>query len=214
MGRSPSQQRNRKGVDSFKVFVAAICVIAIPGSIVGCYRFILFQGEDFKDVLLFANSSLLFLLTIFAFSLRSRIKKDYSVFISYSSKDKDFARGLHADLKNRGIYCWFAAEDLQVGDFIWKKILEMIFDCDKLLVILSENSVNSTWVKREVETALGKSEANLFPIRLDNSVLTSDTEWAARIRDEIYIGDFTHWKNSGKYKLALDRLIRDLRPSA
>ena len=37
----------------------------------------------------------------------------YSCFISYSSKDDDFARRLHADLQHNGVRCWFAPEDLK-----------------------------------------------------------------------------------------------------
>lgn len=32
----------------------------------------------------------------------------YSCFISYSSKDQDFADRLYADLQSRGVRCWFA----------------------------------------------------------------------------------------------------------
>ena len=40
----------------------------------------------------------------------------YSCFISYSSKDQDFAERLHADLQAKGVRCWFAPEDLKIGD--------------------------------------------------------------------------------------------------
>src|SRR5215207_600034 len=38
----------------------------------------------------------------------------YSCFISYSSKDQDFAERLHVDLQNNGVRCWFAPEDLKI----------------------------------------------------------------------------------------------------
>ena len=40
----------------------------------------------------------------------------YSCFISYSSKDQEFAERLHADLQAKGVRCWFAPEDLKIGD--------------------------------------------------------------------------------------------------
>ena len=40
----------------------------------------------------------------------------YSCFISYSSKDQAFAEQLHADLQAKGVRCWFAPEDLKIGD--------------------------------------------------------------------------------------------------
>lgn len=35
----------------------------------------------------------------------------YSCFISYSSKDQDFAEQLYADLQSKGVRCWFAPHD-------------------------------------------------------------------------------------------------------
>jgi hypothetical protein len=40
----------------------------------------------------------------------------YSCFISYNSKDQKFAQRLHDDLQNSGVRCWFAPEDLKIGD--------------------------------------------------------------------------------------------------
>jgi hypothetical protein len=34
-------------------------------------------------------------------------------FISYSSKDDEFANRIHADLQNSGVRCWFAPHDLR-----------------------------------------------------------------------------------------------------
>jgi hypothetical protein len=64
----------------------------------------------------------------------------------------------------------------------------------KLLLVLSENSINSDWVKEEVETALEKERethsAVLIPIRLDSAVMESASGWAADIRRTRHIGDF------------------------
>ncbi|MCB9087395.1 MAG: toll/interleukin-1 receptor domain-containing protein [Calditrichae bacterium] len=139
----------------------------------------------------------------------------YSCFISYSSKDEDFAKRLHADLQSEGVRCWFAPEDMKIGDKIRQRIDESIRMYDKLLLILSENSINSTWVEKEVETAFGKEQRNkhliLFPIRLDSRVMDTDTSWAADIRRTRHIGDFTLWKKHDAYQKAFQRLLKDLR---
>jgi hypothetical protein len=139
----------------------------------------------------------------------------YSCFISYSSKDQEFAEHLYADLQNKGVRCWFASEDLKIGDKLRPAFDEAIRVHDKLMVLLSENSVGSPWVEKEVETAFEKerrqSRTVLFPIRLDEVVMETDQAWAADIRRTRHIGDFRDWKNHDSYKKAFDRLLRDLK---
>jgi len=140
----------------------------------------------------------------------------YSCFISYSSKDDDFARRVHADLQAQNVRCWFAPEDLKIGDKFRMRIDEAIRVHDKLLLVLSENSVNSAWVEKEVETAFEKEQRQgskpvLFPIRLDDSVMATDQAWAADVRRTRHIGDFTRWKDHDAYQQAFQRLLRDLK---
>lgn len=135
----------------------------------------------------------------------------YSCFISYSSADQDFARRLHDDLQNNGVRCWFAPEDMKVGDEFRKAIGKEIRVRDKLLIILSENSIRSEWVGDEVEKALAEEKEQgalkLFPIRLDNAVFEAKDDWAEKIRLRRHIGDF-----SSDYDQAFQRLLRDLKP--
>ncbi len=139
----------------------------------------------------------------------------YSCFISYSSNDEEFAKQLHADLQNNGIRCWFALEDMEIGDKIRGKIDEAIRFRDKLLLILSKDSIESSWVESEIEAAFeeekNRKETILFPTRIDNTVMDTKEAWAANIRRTRHIGDFTDWKNHHKYKKAFDRLLRDLK---
>jgi hypothetical protein len=139
----------------------------------------------------------------------------YTCFISYSSKDEAFTKRLYSDLQSNNVRCWFAPEDLKIGEKIRPRIDEAIRMHDKLLLILSENSVESEWVEKEVETAFEKERKQkktvLFPIRLDDCVMDTDQAWAADIRRTRNIGDFRGWKSHDDYKKAFDRLIRDLK---
>jgi TIR domain/Pentapeptide repeats (8 copies) len=139
----------------------------------------------------------------------------YSCFISYASKDHAFAERLHADLQNKGVRCWFAPEDMKIGDRLRPRIDETIRVYDKLLLVLSKTSVASQWVEQEVETALARERQQgttiLFPVRIDNTVMTLETGWPALIRNTRNIGDFRRWKTHGVYQQAFDRLLRDLK---
>ena len=93
----------------------------------------------------------------------------YSCFISYSSKDQAFAERLHADLQAKGVRCWFAPHDMQIGAKILDAIDEAIRLRDKVLLVLSEGAIASDWVEGEVTRALDEERERkrplLFPIR-------------------------------------------------
>ena len=149
-------------------------------------------------------------------SLTSHPFDFYSCFISYSSKDDEFAHRLHADLREAKVRVWFAPEDMKIGDKIWDRLDQSIRIHDKLLLVLSEQSIESNWVEDEVTAAFEEERRRkktvLFPIRLDDSVMDTNKPWAAKVRQR-HIGDFTDWKNHDSYKKAFDRLLRDLKAS-
>ncbi|MBT3353086.1 MAG: toll/interleukin-1 receptor domain-containing protein [Nitrospinaceae bacterium] len=152
-------------------------------------------------------------------SFRNEPFQFYSCFISYSEKDRSFAESLYADLQAKGVRCWFAREDLKIGDKFRDRIDESIRIYDKLLLIFSKDSIASNWVESEVEAAFekerkqpeDKKETVLFPIRLDGAVNDTDAGWAADIRRSRHIGDFTNWKDHDSYQKNFERLMRDLK---
>jgi hypothetical protein len=147
----------------------------------------------------------------------------YSLFISYSSRDQDFAKRLHADLEAAGVRCWFAPHDIRGARKINEQIDEAIRLHDKLLLILSEDSMSSNWVKTEIANARAKETQQnrqmLFPITLvpfDRikiwKLFDADTgiDSAREIR-EYFIPDFSNWKDHDSYQQAFQRLLRDLK---
>ena len=150
-------------------------------------------------------------------SLAARPIEFYSCFISYSSKDEEFARRLHGDLQQANVRCWFAPEDLKIGEKFRTRIDESIRLYDKLMVILTERSIASPWVEDEVEAALEEERKSgklvLFPIQLDDAVTNTDRAWAASLRRTRHIGDFRNWKDHDTFKNAFERLLRDLTSS-
>jgi hypothetical protein len=140
----------------------------------------------------------------------------YSCFISFANRDQAFAERLHTDLQNKGVRCWFAPEDMKMGDRIRDTIDQQIRLREKLLVVLSSASIASTWVEDEVEAALEEERTSqerrtvLVPIKIDHTVEETDRTWARQIKRTRHIGDFTHWEDNDAYQKALARLLRDL----
>jgi uncharacterized protein YjbI with pentapeptide repeats len=147
-------------------------------------------------------------------SLLNQAIQHYSCFISYSSKDEEFVRRLHADLQAKGVRCWFAQKDMRIGARIWDTIDEAIRLRDKVLLVLSETAIASDWVEDEVTRAFAEERDRgttvLFPVRIDDAVLKTPEPWARKLRDSRHIGDFRRWKQHDVYQEALDRVLRDL----
>jgi hypothetical protein len=59
-------------------------------------------------------------------SISNQAFQYYSCFISYSTKDQDFAHRIHADLQNNGVRCWFAPHDIMGGKKIHEQVEEAI----------------------------------------------------------------------------------------
>jgi TIR domain/Pentapeptide repeats (8 copies) len=150
-------------------------------------------------------------------SLRGNSIQYYSCFISYSAKDQMFADRLHADLQDKGVRCWFAPHDLPIGGKIWDAIDEAIRLRDKLLLILSKASIASEWVEDEVNKAYAEERSRkqvvLFPVRIDNAVISTAEPWAVKLRDQRNVGDFRQWRKPAEYQKSLERLLRDLKAS-
>jgi hypothetical protein len=85
---------------------------------------------------------------------------------------------------------------------------------EKVLLILSEHSIKSDWVEDEITKAFEEERKRdqivLFPIRLDDAVMTTDEAWAAKLRQR-NIGDFRRWKDHDAYKQSFERVVRDLK---
>lgn len=132
-------------------------------------------------------------------------------FISYSSADAAFAKRLHQDLETNGVRCYFAPEDMKIGEKILDSIDIAITGHDKLLLILSESSIASGWVEDEVTKAYAeerrRDETMLLPLRIDNAVMGTDEAWAVKLRDGRNIGDFTGSANAASYVASFERLM-------
>ena len=146
-----------------------------------------------------------------------------SCFISYSTKDQEFAQRLYNDLQANSVRCWFAPHDIQGGKKIHEQIDDAIRIHERVLLILSPESINSAWVKTEIaktrKREIAEKRQMLFPIRLvEFDVLRewecfdadAGTDSAREIR-EYFIPDFSNWKDHDSYQKAFSKLLVDLK---
>lgn len=96
------------------------------------------------------------------------MSRDGHVFISYSSKDIDFAMQMAGALKKRNIEYWMAPDTIPAGSNYAKEIPKAIKECNLFLLIYSENAQQSIWVEKEVDMAVCNRK-NILPVCVDFS---------------------------------------------
>ncbi|HEY5813785.1 MAG TPA: restriction endonuclease [Terrimicrobiaceae bacterium] len=147
----------------------------------------------------------------------------HSAFISYSHKDQAFTDLLAARLKEKGIRIWYAPEDIKPGEKIHEEIFEAISVIDKLVVVLSETSINSVWVQSEIRRALKREKEEgrriLFPISLiplnelkkwECFDADSGKDLAVELR-EYYIPSINDWTDPSEFDRFFSAILRGLK---
>ncbi len=120
------------------------------------------------------------------------------VFISYSRRDTAFAETLEHDLNQRGIPTWRDTHSI-VGTQEWyESIMTGIQQCYVMLLIVTEHSEQSRWVKREALYAdyMGKT---ILPIQ--------PTTYKMRLFDFLLVGQNPYVCTPADYASSLTKLI-------
>jgi hypothetical protein len=98
------------------------------------------------------------------------------VFVSYASQDAAVANALVENLERHGIKCWVAPRDVTPGSQFADEIVRAINDAEVLVLVLSEHTVASSHVGREVERAASKRRG-IIGLRTDAALLTRSFEY-------------------------------------
>jgi hypothetical protein len=88
------------------------------------------------------------------------------VFLSHSSENRDIAESIATVLRAHGVPTFYSPINI-VGAQQWQdEILGALNRCDWFLVVLSPESINSMWVKREIAYALAEPryERKIVPL--------------------------------------------------
>ena len=93
------------------------------------------------------------------------------IFICHSSADHGFVEKLAKRMKRDDFDVWIDDWELKVGDSIVEKINEALKESSFFVIVLSEHSIGSDWVQRELNSTLmrqiSKKDIKVLPILLD-----------------------------------------------
>jgi hypothetical protein len=144
-------------------------------------------------------------------------------FISYTSRDAEFAIRLYNTLQKYGVVCWLDDISIEASNDIAAAIKRGLRYTSKRLICCSEASLKGEWVRREVEYALEQEkrlqnddaialpvliplalDPYLFSLKVDNFIM-SIIKW-----HEVH--DFVGWEHDGKkFNDAVEGVVASLR---
>lgn len=129
------------------------------------------------------------------------------VFLSHSKRDISFIKKLAADLRKCQIECWLDSEEIRAG----KPWLKVIFEdgiptCDVVIVYLTENSIQSKMVKKEIDASLIEqlSENGVSFIPYVNNAKLRD-----KLRSDIRTLQCLEW-NTNNYNEILPSVVAEI----
>jgi len=122
-----------------------------------------------------------------------------TLFISYAHANIDFAVRIKKQLERIGFKIWQDKENLR-GGLDWKlQIFDALMDVDIVLLILSEASVSSRFVRMEWKTAL-KRNKKILPVLLETCIIPK----------ELINIQYIDFSNLSNYSDSFSSLVRDL----
>ncbi|MCU0443823.1 MAG: toll/interleukin-1 receptor domain-containing protein [Microscillaceae bacterium] len=100
------------------------------------------------------------------------------VFISYATKDQAAKEDLKQLFDNQGISYWLDETSMEIGNHLDTQIESGLREARFTVLLVSENSLLSTWVSKEslfrLKEEIFTGKTTLLPILLDNKVFEDD----------------------------------------
>lgn len=126
------------------------------------------------------------------------------IFLSYSNADVTSALVIKSALEAGGVRCWKAPEDIRPGERWAAAITRAIRDSTAMVVVVSERSMTSPEVAKELALAMSR-RLLIIPLRIEEAELSD--EWAYHFATIQWIDAF-----GGRLEAVCARLVHDFGP--
>ncbi|MFW6047164.1 MAG: toll/interleukin-1 receptor domain-containing protein [Candidatus Woesearchaeota archaeon] len=133
------------------------------------------------------------------------MEEGIKLFLSHNSADKVIVKKIANVLTSQGFSVWFDDREIKAGDSLSEKINEGLNNHDVFIIFLSENSITSSWVQKELKIVLEKrnsrkSRNKIIPLKLDNCKVPSYLE-------KYYYIDLSNEKFNASINKLLDSIL-------
>jgi hypothetical protein len=119
------------------------------------------------------------------------VSEESSVFISYSSKDRQTALAICQALESRGQGCWISCRDVKPGENFQESIVRALRRGRVMLLVFSSNANNSEEIKKEIVLA-GRHHVTVIPVRVED--VTPNDAFAYEFATRQWVDLFLDWE--------------------
>jgi hypothetical protein len=129
---------------------------------------------------------------------------EMKIWISYTKSDKDFFERISREIEHDGHEIISIENEISAGDFIVDKLTAQINQADFILLILSKDSIKSSWINYEILIALSERgrRKTIIPLLLTKGIAIPP------IISHLFYLDFTDNSNFDESKKKLLDAIR------
>lgn len=92
----------------------------------------------------------------------------HDVFISYSTKNTEFAEAVCENLEDNGIECWIAPRNIKTGTNYAKEIIDGLNAAKIVVLVFSKDAQESEYVNNEIDTAFSNNQC-IVSLKVDDS---------------------------------------------
>lgn len=112
------------------------------------------------------------------------------VFISHADADETFVKKLATGLEEAGFEAWDASREILPGDNWADKTARALQESEAMVVLLSPDALRSSWVRREIDYALGEQRYSnrLIPV-LPKELNEEEVPWILRHLRMVQLGE-------------------------
>ncbi len=127
--------------------------------------------------------------------------------ISFAESDRPFAEQFSSDLQSKGLRCWLFSEDMKEEG----RVLKSIRLIDRILPVLSGESVGKEWMEKEIKEALKEENKNnraiLFPLDIDKRDGKTEKSFVKELKKTRKAIDFSRWEDKSAYGESLKQFL-------
>ena len=127
------------------------------------------------------------------------------VFISYSSKEREWANQICKVLELNQISYWIAPDCIPGGSNYTTEIPIGIKECAVFMILVTDNSVQSPWVRKELDTAITEKKL-IIPLIVEGTEMPPDFSFL--------LNGVQHYSSSAEVdptSAILDRIKKEIR---